>query len=80
MKIKFIMYDFDTFKTKKTMIAKLNWFLACLKWQLYSTMHLGNIVKVKIFFEQVKSKIGLRKPINLDLEFPEREWDIDIYG
>jgi hypothetical protein len=43
-------------------------------------MHLGNIVKVKIFFEQVKSKIGLRKPINLDLEFPEREWDIDIYG
>ena len=80
MKMKYIMYDIDTFKTKKTISEKIEWSLICLKWQSYSILHLGKIVEVKIALSKMKAFLGLRKPVELDMEFPEREWDTDIYG
>jgi hypothetical protein len=70
--------DFD-YVIRKT-CYELKWILVCIRWRWYATTHLGTIVKVKIFYAQLLAKSGFRKPVNIDIEFPEWEWDTDIYG
>ena len=72
----YINFDYVIRKT----CYDIQWTYVCIQWRWYAITHLGKIVRVKIYYAQFLAKLGLREPVHINIEFPEWEWDTDIYG